>query len=90
MLKKGLFWIALVISLLLAVADYNLFKILPKMLAFNLHNTFALLVGFALLGLACHYIRKGRKYGYLMYLNAVIGLAMVVIHTVKLVVGHCI
>ncbi|MFH1509452.1 MAG: hypothetical protein ABIE68_04775 [bacterium] len=89
MLKKILFFFAIAISSYAALYDY-LYFYQDKQLAFKIHNWGSLLMGLILVFSAMILIKRREDGIVIEVFVLLIGLSMIVIHTMKLFVGVCI
>ncbi|MFC1600078.1 hypothetical protein ACFL3T_03565 [Patescibacteria group bacterium] len=81
--------ITLALSSLLAFFQYDYFSV-NSGLAFTILNVVAFIFGLFFMYSAYVLLKKYPKLKWILYLNAVMGFVMIVIHIQKLVVGVCI
>ena len=89
MLKKSLILITLLISIAFSAVDFFWFKQDPAM-AFIFHNFFAIIIGLSLIYLSFIFSKKKLNSKNLNLIILIAGLAMAIIHLVKLFIGKCI
>lgn len=88
MLAKRHIVLTFLLSSALATADFFLFQVQPR-IAFFIHNTLALFIGVGLL--FCSFTLARKKVNkYVVYTSMIVGIAMMIIHLVKLLMGNCI
>jgi|WetSurMetagenome_2_1015567.scaffolds.fasta_scaffold14861_6 hypothetical protein len=79
---------SLVLGICLALLDLSLFFMIPGA-AFPIHNLLALGIGGSLVLISYGLLRRITGYRYVLLMNIIVGMAMIIIHSTKLITGKC-
>jgi len=74
---------------MLAAADFFWFQKMPST-AFVFHNIFGLIIGLFLIYLSIIFIKNKLNTRYCNFILFIVGVAMTIIHLVKLLIGKCV
>jgi hypothetical protein len=78
----------LVLGTTLALLDLKLFFVIPAY-AFIIHNLLAIGVGGTLASMSWRILGRAASHRHILLINILVGIAMIIIHTVKLIWGKC-
>jgi hypothetical protein len=78
----------LVLGIMLALLDLRLFFVIPAY-AFIIHNLLAIGVGGTIAGMSWRIMGHATRDRHILLINILVGIAMIIIHTVKLIWGKC-
>jgi hypothetical protein len=78
----------LVLGATLALLDLKLFFVIPA-LAFIIHNLLAIGVGGTIAGISWRILGRAKSHRHILLINIFVGIAMIIIHAVKLIWGKC-
>ncbi len=87
--QSKLFLITLLLSVIIASIDYFLFLINPG-IWFYIYNVFAFIMGIGFVIISYILIRLKTEYELLHYFTFLVGVAMIIVHAVKIIYGNCI